>query len=115
MSSTAAAALHRLFDKGAASYAKFRPEYPSELYRTILQHARLASTALAVDIATGSGQAAKDLTQHFDQVIAIDSNQEQLKHAPQLPGVNFQLGSAEQTGVHTSTVDLVTVAQALHW
>lgn len=107
--------LLRLFDKGAASYAKFRPEYPPELYQTILQHANLSSCALAADIATGSGQAAKDLSKYFDNVIALDSSKAQLGQAPNLPGVSFQIGHAEDTQLAAESVNLATVAQALHW
>lgn len=108
-------ALSQLFDQGAASYAQYRPEYPPELYRTILQHAKLASRKTAVDIATGSGQAAKDLAQYFDSVIALDSSEAQLKHAPELAKVTFQQGQAEDTKLDSASVDLLTVAQALHW
>lgn len=111
----ASAGLLRLFDTGAASYASFRPEYPEELYDTILQHANLASRDLAADIATGSGRAAKDLSKYFSRVIALDSSQAQLDHAPRLPNVTFQQGTAEDTQLGSGTVDLLTVAQALHW
>ena len=108
-------ALSQLFDHGAASYAKYRPEYPPELYRTILQHAKLASRMTAVDVATGSGQAAKDLAQYFQSVLALDSSEAQLKHAPELAKVTFQQGQAEDTKLDSASVDLLTVAQALHW
>ena len=114
-SSNASKTALRLFDHGAASYARFRPEYPAELYTTILEQAKLKSRCVAVDIATGSGQAAKDLAQHFAHVIALDSSNAQLKHAPDLARVTFQQGQAERTRLQTGTADLVAVAQALHW
>lgn len=107
--------LSSLFSKGAASYAKFRPEYPAELYRTILQTASLPTRDLAVDVATGSGQAAKDLSKHFDRVVALDRNPDQLRHAAQLPNVSFQQSEAEDTGLQGGIADLVAVAQGLHW
>lgn len=108
-------AVSGLFSKGAASYAKFRPEYPAELYRIILQTASLPSRDLAVDVATGSGQAAKDLSIYFDHVVALDHDNEQLRHAADIPKVSFQQGAAENTGLPHGTADLVAVAQALHW
>ena len=107
--------LSGLFSKGATSYAKFRPEYPAELYQLIMQSGNLPDRELAVDIATGSGQAAKDLSKHFAHVIALDHNAEQLQHAATYSGVSFQQGAAEDTGLQGSSADLAAVAQALHW
>jgi hypothetical protein len=49
------------------------------------------------------------------QVIAIDSSLEQLNAATKGDNVTYRKGLAEETGVEDHTVDLVTVAQALHW
>ena len=104
-----------LFSKSAASYAKFRPNYPAELYEMILKHANLPSQGLAVDVATGSGQAAKGLSKYFTTVLALDHDSEQLKHAFDLPNVAFELATAEKTGLEDSSADLVAVAAGLHW
>lgn len=104
-----------LFSKAAASYAKYRPEYPPELYKTILHRAKVPAQDIAVDIATGSGQAAKGLSVYFSKVVALDHDDEQLKHAPSLPNVAFTLGTAEHTGVEDSSADLVATAAGLHW
>lgn len=104
-----------LFSKSAASYAKYRPGYPPDLYEAILKHGHLPARDLAVDVATGSGQAAKGLSSYFSTVLALDHDSEQLKHAPRLPNVVFQLGAAEHTGLDDKTADLVAVAAGLHW
>ena len=56
-----------------------------------------------------------DLADHFDQVIATDASKEQLAHAPVHPQVKFRHASAEASGFPDASVDLVTVAAALHW
>ena len=61
------------FSKQANLYAKFRPEYPSELYDFILQH--IDNKGIAWDCATGNGQAAKVLAKHFETVFATDISQ----------------------------------------
>ncbi len=114
MSTAAFSTLSGLFSKGSASYAKFRPEYPAALYNVILQQASPARD-LAVDLATGSGQAAKGLSKHFACVIALDHNADQLQHAGKFPNVRFQEGAAENTGLGDGIADLAAVAQALHW
>ncbi len=101
------------FSKQSAEYAQYRPGYPNELF------AYLASITpeheLAVDCATGNGQAAVGLARHFERVIAIDRSAEQLAHAPHHPKITYRLGSAEAIGLPTRSVDLVATAQALHW
>ena len=99
----------------ADSYATFRPEYPLELYDKLLQLADLPARSLAVDVATGSGQAARGLSQIFSRVIAIDYSEEQLTKALTLPNVEFRHAAAECTGLEDGVADLVAAATALHW
>lgn len=70
---------------------------------------------LAVDVATGSGQAALDLAKHFETVIALDGSAEQLRHAAQAPNVQYRHADAHDTGLPDGCADLVTAASALHW
>jgi len=86
-----------------------------ELYETILKRGKLPARDLAVDAATGSGQAAKGLSPYFAKVVALDHDSEQLKHAPHLPNVTFKLGAAEDTGLENNTADVIAVAAGLHW
>jgi len=105
-----------LFSKAAqaACYSLHRPTYPPELYAAIL--AKCEGRSLAVDIATGSGQAARALAEHFTKVIAQDGSAQQLQHADrQLANIEYQQADAHVTGLPGQCADLVTVAQALHW
>lgn len=104
-----------LFDNQAASYAEFRPVYPKQLYKELYEYCGDRPTDLALDIATGSGQAALEIAKRFSQVIAQDANENQLGHAPKSPNVEYQQATAEETGLPDSSVDLVTTSQALHW
>ncbi|KAK9843408.1 hypothetical protein WJX81_000715 [Elliptochloris bilobata] len=104
-----------LFKNQAARYAQFRPTYPEALYTKIFDFARLPQKELAVDVATGTGQAAAVLGETFEKVIAQDSEKEQLKQATPAANVVYQQAPAEAMGVPSGSVDLVTVAQALHW
>jgi len=101
------------FSATAAEYARFRPDYPPALF------AWLATTVsrhrVAWDCATGNGQAAVALAAHFDQVIATDGSAAQLAAATPHPRVCYACATAEQSGLRGASVDLVTVAQALHW
>lgn len=63
-----AAGFGHLFNSQAAAYAAYRPHYPPVLYQTIFSFANLSAKDVAVDIATGTGQAARVLAQHFTKV-----------------------------------------------
>jgi SAM-dependent methyltransferase len=97
----------------AADYAAFRPRYPAELFAWL--SATAPHTRLAWDCATGGGQAAMGLAAHFDRVIATDASRAQIDAATPHPRVDYRVAPAEASGLPAGSVDLVTVAQALHW
>ena len=102
-----------LFSGQSSDYAKFRPRYPHELF------AYLSSLCVkrerAWDCGTGSGQAAVALTNFFDRVVATDPSEKQLANAERNPRIEYHPATAEHSGLPDRSVDLVTVAQALHW
>jgi SAM-dependent methyltransferase len=102
-----------LFSKQAADYAQYRPRYPDALFTF------LASVApeheLAWDCATGNGQAALSLTPYFKQVVATDANKQQIANSVPHERIRYQISRAEQSEIGDHSVDLVTVAQAIHW
>lgn len=101
------------FSRQAPDYAAYRPHYPRELF------AYLASVvpahALAWDCATGNGQAAVPLADHFARVVASDASASQLEHAVPHERVEYRVARADAGGLDAASADLVTVAQALHW
>lgn len=101
------------FSPRAASYASFRPRYPHPLF-DYLAHCCPQHDA-AWDCACGSGQATLDLAQRFATVLATDASAAQLAAAPPHPKVRYRAAPAEASGLAAASVDLITVAQALHW
>lgn len=101
-----------MFDARASAYAAARPGYPRELFDAIAAHSRRREVAW--DAASGSAQAARDLGRHFEKVIASDASGAQLAHASGR-GVLRLVAHAERSALRESSVDLVTIAQALHW
>jgi len=101
------------FSGHAADYARFRPHYPPALFEWLAQIA--PTRELAWDCATGSGQAAVALSERFAEVVATDASAEQVAQAEAHPGVRYAVAPAEASGLADASVDLVTVAQALHW
>ncbi len=101
------------FSAQASEYAMFRPGYPVELYEFILS--LTVSRNCALDIATGNGQVAAALSQHFEKVYAIDISEKQIQNSIQKQNVFYSLAPAEQTGFENNQFDLITVGQAAHW
>ncbi|KAJ6917099.1 hypothetical protein NC652_019473 [Populus alba x Populus x berolinensis] len=75
--------------------------------------------SLAWDVGTGNGQA---VAEHYKQEIATDISEEQLKRAIPHPRVHYlqtPLTMSDDELVHLlggeNSVDLITVASAVHW
>jgi SAM-dependent methyltransferase len=101
------------FSERSDEYAKYRPDYPPGLFDWL---ATLAPTReLAWDVGTGNGQAAIGVARYFDRVIASDAAEAQLRHAAAHERVVYRVMPAERTDFASAAVDLITVAQALHW
>jgi SAM-dependent methyltransferase len=101
------------FSRQAAQYRASRPGYPSELFAFLAGVAPARS--LALDCATGNGQAALGLAEHFSRVLATDLSPAQLAYRSSHPRLVYAAATAERLPVADGAVDLVTVAQALHW
>jgi len=101
------------FSRLAAQYAEFRPRYPGALFDFIARNS--PGRALAWDCACGSGQATLDLAERFAAVIATDASPEQIAAAKPHPKVTYSVARAEESGLAKESIDLVTVAQSLHW
>ncbi len=101
------------FGNCAKAYETYRPYYPEELYAWL---SSINSDAqLALDCGTGNGQAATALAQHFDQVIAVDVNYNQLKHCRKKDNVTYLCSSAEHLCIADNSIDLIISASAAHW
>ena len=101
------------FSKQAAGYAKFRPRYPQKLFDYLGSIA--PSRQVAWDCGTGNGQAAVGLASVFDRVIATDASEKQIANAQSREIIEYRVVPAENSGIGSGTLDLVMVAQALHW
>lgn len=101
------------FSKQSQTYARYRPQYPDEIYSYLASIA--PGHALAWDCGTGNGQAAIGLAKYFDKVHASDASAEQISRAYPHPKVHYHIEPAEHVSAPDSSVDLVTVAVAIHW
>ncbi|RPI18409.1 MAG: class I SAM-dependent methyltransferase [Ignavibacteriae bacterium] len=101
------------FSKQSKEYSRHRPSYPKELYKYL---AGLCDNRNAAwDCATGNGQAAIALAEYFDLVYATDASEEQISNAFPHPKIKYAIALSENSGLPDNSVDLITVATAIHW
>lgn len=101
------------FSAASEQYSRYRPDYPDELF-TFLSSIT-PGRDLAWDYATGSGQAARGLAKYFHKVIATDASERQIENAIRHEKISYQVAPAYKTAIGAESIDLITVAQALHW
>jgi len=101
------------FAPQAGAYAAFRPAYSPEIMEAIASIA--TARRRCWDVGTGSGQAAVLLAELFERVDASDASASQVAHAALHPRVVYHVAPAERAPLEDGVIDLVVVAQALHW
>jgi ubiquinone/menaquinone biosynthesis C-methylase UbiE len=101
------------FSRHSSLYVKYRPHYPSTLFEYLVSF--VANKNIAWDCGTGNGQSAAALSPYFKKVIATDISSKQIDNAENAANIFYSVQPAENTDIETNSVDLVTVAQAIHW
>ncbi|MFD0321751.1 class I SAM-dependent methyltransferase [Lysobacter gummosus] len=108
------------FSAIAGAYAAARPEYPPALFEQIARH--VPAQARVWEPGCGSGQATRGLAAHFAQVHATDPSAQQIEQhwareaAMRGDGpVSLAIEPGERTELADGSVQLVAVAQAVHW
>ena len=76
------------FSAHADAYARYRPDYPPALFAWLAEIA--PARGRAWDCATGSGQAAVALAEHFAEVVATDASEKQVRSAFQHPRITYR-------------------------
>lgn len=101
------------FSAQSKEYSEYRPKYPAELFDYLSSLCK--EHKIAWDCATGTGQAAIDLVPYFEKIIATDASSSQIEHAEQHPKITYYTAPAEDSKIGPASVDLITVATAIHW
>lgn len=107
------------YSKKAENYAKFRWDYSPHAVEEIFKKTGLCEKSIVADIGAGTGI----LTRHFcgrvKRIYAIEPNPEMRQQAYRLLAfageVKILDTTAESTTIEDHEVDLITVAQAIHW
>jgi len=105
----------RRFSDRALDYRRFRPDYPVAAIAAVLAGLGEPSQQVAADVGAGTGIAARALADRGVRVIAIEPNAGMRSEAEPHPRVEWREGTAEATGLESTSVHLVLCAQSFHW
>ncbi len=107
------------FSNRVENYVKYRPPYPEEVVPFLENTIGLKRDQRIVDIGSGTGIFSGLFLKKGYSVTGIEPNEDMRKAAESklaiFPEFESRNRQAEQTGLRSGTVDLITVAQAFHW
>jgi ubiquinone/menaquinone biosynthesis C-methylase UbiE len=101
------------FSSQTQQYHDYRPNYPDSLFEHLFNLCE--EHDVAWDCACGTGQASSALAIGFKQVVASDASASQIAQARGAVNIRFECFPAERSIFSEHSVDLISVAQALHW
>ena len=105
------------FSNKADNYAKGRPDYPVavvDFIKTLIDE-----QPIIADIGAGTGKFTKLIADLGYQVFAVEPNQDMFNQlqitVADVPNAKTVLATSEATTLADQSIDIITVAQALHW
>jgi ubiquinone/menaquinone biosynthesis C-methylase UbiE len=106
-----------LFSGKAESYAKARPSYPREAVDYICSHTK--PNAVFADIGAGTGKWTELIAARGYEIFVLEPNDDMRKQLENtladFANAHIINGTDTDTKLPEHSVDIVTVAQALHW
>jgi FkbM family methyltransferase len=110
-----------LFLFAADYYERYRVPYSQEVFDWVINEHQLDGRGRLLDVGCGTGQVALPLSQWFDEVIAIDPDQQMLQigertaRQKNITNVRFVNMRAEEISSEMSPLRLVTFGASFHW
>jgi SAM-dependent methyltransferase len=107
------------FSTRVEAYREHRPRYPREILDVLARDCGLTSQTVIADVAAGTGLLAEIFLENGNRVVAVEPNApmravcEELRE--RFPLLRCCDGMAEATGLPETSVDMITVGQAMHW
>lgn len=100
-------------------YVRYRPGYPAALIETLQARGWLPAQSVVADIGAGTGLSSALFLDAGCRVHAVEPNAAMREAATKALGHRHGFhavdGRAEATALDTSSIDLISAAQAFHW
>jgi ubiquinone/menaquinone biosynthesis C-methylase UbiE len=104
------------FGRIALEYDDARPEYAPEALARAEEALGLERGSAVVDLAAGSGKLTRALARRFDEVVAVEPNDDmRAVLAQRSGGIRVRAGTAERMPLADASADAVFVGDAFHW
>jgi SAM-dependent methyltransferase len=120
------------FSNRVDNYVKYRPGYPKQILEQLREETGLAPDWVVADIGSGTGISTALFLENGHKMFAVEPNRamremaeellkdgqarrEEEKGAERWGELESIDGTAEQTGLASGSIDLVTASQAFHW
>ncbi len=108
-----------VYSSKAEKYAKYRWSYASPAMDAILKITQASSQSVMADLGAGTGILTRHFVDKVQRVYAIEPNRELrqilTREMQAFPAVIVLDACAEGTTLPDDSVDIITVAQAIHW
>jgi SAM-dependent methyltransferase len=110
-----------LFLGAAEYYERCRIPYPADVFSWIVDEYRLDGRGRLLDGGCGTGQVALPLSRWFEEVVAIDPDEQMLQVAGRtalergITNVRFVRIRAEEVPIEIAPLRLVTFGASFHW
>jgi len=109
----------QVFSRKAEKYAKYRWEYAARAIETILDLTQMSILSTVADLGAGTGKLTKHFVGKAQRIYAIEPNFELRQILSRdlgaIPSISVMDTCAEDTKLPDNTVNVITVAQAIHW
>lgn len=104
------------FERGAGDYELARPGYPEAVFDLLADECPIRPRSRVCDLAAGTGKFTRGLIATGATIVAVEPVAG-MRHQLSVvcPAIEVLDGTAEAIPLDDHSVDVVTVAQALHW
>ena len=107
------------FSNRVEDYVRYRPGYPRGVIDLMRKECELTADSIVADIGSGTGFLARLFLEVGNVVYGVEPNAPMREAGERLleefPKFHSVVGSAEETSLSDSSVDLIVAGQAFHW